>query len=302
MDATSCGKFLGCIEFTANQTCSEAQLKCDLHKCPRRCHYRSDHSKMDCDQIVEVKCKRGHAQKRKCYGNQQPKIKCRKCDMEDKRDEKILERDVELQDKRLRAQAKHDMEIADLDMQIRKLREETEDKKTAQERARALEQKKRDLEAAQRQAALQALQQASEKSSKNTTTQNVSSQITRPPPFTQSSTINENGGASGKSSSKGQEALANSKSSASKQPIVNKSVSELEWERQKKVEGASDHAIDDLMALTGLEEVKEKFLDIKAKIETIARQGLDMKKERMGMVMLGNPGTGMVCYGAEALF
>jgi DNA replication protein DnaC len=46
------------------------------------------------------------------------------------------------------------------------------------------------------------------------------------------------------------------------------------------------------MSLTGLEEVKSTFLSIKAKIETVARQGLDMKKERLGMVMLGNPGTG----------
>ena len=50
--------------------------------------------------------------------------------------------------------------------------------------------------------------------------------------------------------------------------------------------------MNDLMALTGLEAVKEKFLDIKSKIETVQRQGADMKKERMGTVMLGNPGTG----------
>jgi autophagy-related protein 11 len=70
------------------------------------------------------------------------------------------------------------------------------------------------------------------------------------------------------------------------------SPSEVEWERQKRVENASNDAIDALMKLTGLEQVKEKILDIKAKIETLARQGIDMKKERLGMVMLGNPGTG----------
>jgi hypothetical protein len=70
------------------------------------------------------------------------------------------------------------------------------------------------------------------------------------------------------------------------------SPSEVEWERQKRVENASNNAIDALMKLTGLEQVKEKILDIKAKIETLARQGIDMKMERLGMVMLGNPGTG----------
>ena len=60
------------------------------------------------------------------------------------------------------------------------------------------------------------------------------------------------------------------------------------------MEGASNGPMDELMLLTGLEDVKMKMLDIKTKIETVARQGIEMKKERMGMVMLGNPGTGML--------
>ncbi|RYP13854.1 hypothetical protein DL767_010543 [Monosporascus sp. MG133] len=243
------------------------------------CHYRSDHSKMDCDRIVDVKCPKGHVQKRKCYETRPPK--CKKCDVEDKRAEKILERDMELQDQRLRAQVKHDMDIADLDLQIQKIREEAEDKKTAQERARALEQKKRDLEAAQHQAT-QVLQQASQKAS----------QLTTPPPATNASASDNNGKVPRQPGTQGQKISATSKSSASKPTALKKSASEIEWERQKRVEAASNAAIDDLMALTGLEEVKAKFLDIKAKLETVARQGIDMKKERMGMVMLGNPGTG----------
>ena len=68
--------------------------------------------------------------------------------------------------------------------------------------------------------------------------------------------------------------------------------SQQEWDRQKRVEGASNDAIDALMALTGLEDVKSKILTIKAKIETVRRQGTDMKNERLGLVLLGNPGTG----------
>jgi hypothetical protein len=59
----------------------------------------------------------------------------------------------------------------------------------------------------------------------------------------------------------------------------------------KRVDGASNAAIDALVALTGL-DVKTKILDIKAKIETVLRQGTDMKDERLGIVLLGNPGTG----------
>ncbi|KAF2178659.1 P-loop containing nucleoside triphosphate hydrolase protein [Zopfia rhizophila CBS 207.26] len=226
-------------------------LKCGVHKCPRNCHHRSDHSKMDCEKIVEFKCSAGHVQKRKCH-QAQPQT-CKICESEDERSQKTLERDVELQDRRLRAQAKHDLEIADLDMQIRKIREDATDRQTALEREHVLKQKKRDLEAAQRQAA-QSSQQASQKASQ-------AAQHSKP---------------------------ASSESNTE----LEHSFSELEWARQKRVEGASNAAIDDLMGLTGLEAVKGKFLDIKAKIETVERQGIDMKKERMGMVMLGNPGTG----------
>ncbi len=254
---------------------------------------------MRCEIIVEVKCPKGHVQKRKCY-EKQP-LKCKQCDIEEKRATKILERDIELQDKRLKDQVKHDMDVAELDMQIRKIREEVEDKKVAQERAQALEQKKRDLEAAQR-LATQTLQQAFQKAAQATTTtpqatmsQAPTSQPTRPPSVTGTSASDSNNGKNARPpGTQGQKTVTTPKSPASKPPAPKKSASEVEWERQKRIEGASNAAIDDLMALTGLEEVKEKFLDIKAKIETVARQGIDMKKERMGMVMLGNPGTGML--------
>ncbi|KAJ8132326.1 hypothetical protein O1611_g1297 [Lasiodiplodia mahajangana] len=277
-----------------------ASLKCGVHKCLRSCHYRSDHSKMRCDKIIEVKCPKGHAQKRKCY-EKQP-LRCKKCDIEEKRAAKVLERDLELQDRRVKDQVKHDMDIAELDMQIRKIREEVEDKKVAQDRARALEQKKRDLEAAQR-LATQTLQQASQKAPQTKTppaampqasaSQARTSQQTSPAPVTSAPTSNNNtSGNAGPPGTQGQKTVTTPKPPASKPATPKKSASEVEWERQKTIEGASNDAIDDLMALTGLEEVKEKFLDIKAKIETVARQGVDMKKERMGMVMLGNPGTG----------
>jgi hypothetical protein len=67
---------------------------------------------------------------------------------------------------------------------------------------------------------------------------------------------------------------------------------EFEWQRQKRVENATNDAIDALMAMAGLKEVKTKVLAIKAKTDIVKRQKTDMKKERLGMVMLGNPGTG----------
>lgn len=75
-----------------------------------------------------------------------------------------------------------------------------------------------------------------------------------------------------------------------------KTASEREWERQKKVDGSTNDAIDALMSMTGLEDAKAKVLSIKAKIETVMRQGTDMKHERLGLVLLGNPGTGWLPY------
>ena len=69
------------------------------------------------------------------------------------------------------------------------------------------------------------------------------------------------------------------------------SKSEQEWARQKRVEGADNDAMDELMAMTGLEDVKEQFLTIKARVDTCLRQETNLKKERFGMTFCGNPGT-----------
>ena len=42
----------------------------------------------------------------------------------------------------------------------------------------------------------------------------------------------------------------------------------------------------------GLEAVKQKFLDIKSKVDTAVRQNVALTGERFGAALLGNPGTG----------
>jgi hypothetical protein len=65
-----------------------------------------------------------------------------------------------------------------------------------------------------------------------------------------------------------------------------------EWERQKEFEGQQNEALDELMGMIGLEDVKEQFLSIKGKVDTAVRQNIDMKDERFGAALLGNLGTG----------
>ena len=47
-------------------------------------------------------------------------------------------------------------------------------------------------------------------------------------------------------------------------------------------------------SLIGLESVKQKFLDIKARVDVMLRQNASLDKERFGTALLGNPGTGRI--------
>ncbi|RDA85266.1 hypothetical protein CP532_2328 [Ophiocordyceps camponoti-leonardi (nom. inval.)] len=66
---------------------------------------------------------------------------------------------------------------------------------------------------------------------------------------------------------------------------------EEEWEMMKS-EGTCNQALDKLMGMIGLGSVKEEFLSLKSTIDTKIRQGLPLSQERLGCVLLGNPGTG----------
>lgn len=55
---------------------------------------------------------------------------------------------------------------------------------------------------------------------------------------------------------------------------------------------ALNGAIDSLMKMTGIEEVKVQVLKIKVRADTALRQNMNMKDKRYGIVLLGNPGTG----------
>ncbi|BCS04188.1 uncharacterized protein AKAW2_71066A [Aspergillus luchuensis] len=74
--------------------------------------------------------------------------------------------------------------------------------------------------------------------------------------------------------------------------VTLKSATRDEWNRQKTEEGQSNAALDTLMNMIGLENVKDSFLTIKAKVDVVVRQGASLSDERFGAALLGNPGTG----------
>ncbi|KAH6854557.1 P-loop containing nucleoside triphosphate hydrolase protein [Chaetomium sp. MPI-CAGE-AT-0009] len=63
------------------------------------------------------------------------------------------------------------------------------------------------------------------------------------------------------------------------------------WERMKKQGDRSD-ALDRLMALVGLENVKMQFLKIKATIDEARERKGWLKRRDLNMAFMGNPGTG----------
>ena len=228
---------------------------------------------MLCEHVLESKCVKGHLQKYKCHTTQP--AACRTCQREDKRRQKELEAELEREAKRDQERAEHAARLADLDQQIRLVREKVADKQAAEERAQALEQKKRDLDMARRLA--QKPQNATLRTKPEAATahgvSSTSALMTDARPRL----------------ARGQE---KNPTTNQNEPKEMKSAPEREWDRQKRVDGDSNDSIDALMCLTGLNDVKAKILSIKAKVETVLRQGTDMKNERLGIVLLGNPGTG----------
>ncbi|PQE23789.1 NFX1-type zinc finger-containing 1 protein [Rutstroemia sp. NJR-2017a BBW] len=64
-------------------------------------------------------------------------------------------------------------------------------------------------------------------------------------------------------------------------------------ERKKKQrKEMGDKAWEEIMAMTGLKDVKEHVRRLKAKVDNSVRQNIDLKTERFGAVFLGNSGTG----------
>ena len=249
-------------------------LSCGIHSCPQRCHQLYDHSKMQCHHVLTSKCAKGHATQRRCFRG--PPQACARCDLDDRDDSRKQQRDFELQQKRAEEQREHARQMSCIDEKIEHERQRLRDEQLRRGRDQALQQKTQDL--------LQAARMGSNL---------ASSFIPAPDPpslgVTRSSASSEAKPATATKPSQQEE---NSPKAGPSLPPPDCSPSVQEWERRKQVENASNDAIEAIMGMTGLEEVKAQVLKIMAKIETMNRQGTDMKDERVGVVLLGNPGSG----------
>ncbi|KAI4920884.1 hypothetical protein J4E85_008999 [Alternaria conjuncta] len=272
-----------CPDGGCSEPCGKL-LNCGLHACPRQCHQLQDHSRMDCNVIISSTCPSKHKTTRKCHDK--APAHCRKCEAEVRAKEKKRQRDHELDEQReakQRAYAARLVEIEEeMDHQKRLLKEQAEER----DRQQALEQKKQDLRNLQERV----------KKSKNAPVPAPSTSTTTPVPPSDTAKQQGDKPAPSTTTDHRNDTPTNEKSTSSDsdedQPDWDKSEARDEWEWQKKFEGAENEALDSLVPMIGLESVKQQFLAIKAKVDTVVRQGVSLKGERFGAALLGNPGTG----------
>jgi hypothetical protein len=254
---------------------SNAILKCGIHPCPQRCHQLYDHSKMKCQHVLRSKCPDGHIMSWECYSR--GPATCATCLLKKEADEKKQKEEFKRQQKLERHRQGHAAKMAQLDEEIRQVKERTLEAQLSRDMKLALEQKQRDLENMKTLAA----------QSLNGSTKSANAVMSLPH---HKSSLPERNRASASAPSSAAQVERTFDPDIQEEQV--QSPSEKEWDRQKQQENVSSDAIDSLMAMTGLEQVKAQFLRIKAKIETALRQSTKLNKERFGIVLLGNPGTG----------
>ncbi|KAF1814036.1 P-loop containing nucleoside triphosphate hydrolase protein [Eremomyces bilateralis CBS 781.70] len=233
-----------------------AKLSCGVHECPLRCHRIADHSQRKCTAVIERTCERNHKLRTRCS---QKDERCRECRREDQEKERQRKRDLELESKRLARQEAYIQELVQIEDEIDHQRRQIQYMKEEEDEKKDMAQKRRD--ATELRATAARLQKAKLRISK----ENCGMQASDP-------------------------AGLELKTHRSRLDPLDSA--EEDWKWLKEQSGATSQALDDLMGMVGLNVVKQEFLAIKTKVDTMLRQNASLASERFNCVMLGNPGTG----------
>lgn len=263
---------------------------------------------MNCEEILLSLCPKGHSRSLTCSDG--PPTTCSKCEREAKLLKAKQEQEFLRKRRREAEQQAHLYRMDALDTKLAEIKRAEEDLYLKEDRARALKQKEVDLAIASAFASSPSLSQA--KNPEFNPSHQVGLQDSPSEESCSTTTIfatdgsdlaQNNIGVSQNSSSN--EALSKSTSSSNfvprPFPQLPPSQSAQEWKRQKEVQGKSNSAVDNIMNMTGLEEVKRRVLQVTAKIDASARQNASMKQERFNVVLLGNPGTGSYFYSSNCI-
>lgn len=255
-------------------------LKCGLHKCTSSCHQLLDHSGVLCRTILTQKCSDGHNQSWQCHAGAPPT--CSKCERDRKEAVKRTQRALQAKLKQEEKIQKHLKEVAKVEEEMERITQNIKDARLDLEQKAILTQKRTDLAAVKERA-----------------NRAQNSRHEDPLGFNDEGHPKPRNLPLKKSSQTSPRLTTSTPSQHSKLREHIKTAmkhsdshSETEWQRQRDQENAHNPAIDKIMEMIGLEDVKAQVLRIKAKVETSIRQGTDLRKERLGLVLLGNPGTG----------
>ncbi|CBF78777.1 hypothetical protein AN7246.2 [Aspergillus nidulans FGSC A4] len=264
-----------CPDGGCDEPCG-TKLNCGLHDCPHKCHQLSDHSKMNCRKVIDWTCTRDHRFKRPCF---QQHESCHRCAEEDKERERRRQRDMDLELQSERKRQEYARQLAQLQEEIAHERRLQKEDRDEQERQRILSQHRDDL------------QKMRFRAPERFSVSPHASKVRKSGPATQGTNSQET--VRQEPSHEAEQAEPNRPPSANS-PDVETALSsaEQDWKYQKDYEGAESDELDKLMGMIGLEGSKTKFLSIKSKVDTALRQNVDLKGERFGSVLLGNPGTG----------
>ncbi|KAJ6784538.1 hypothetical protein PWT90_06756 [Aphanocladium album] len=233
----------------------DAIMKCGVHKCHRRCHRVTDHSNLECGEIVEKTCQTQHTYKVQCG---QAPTRCPECVREEEDIKRRAKRDLDIEKKRLKQQECYRQKLLAIQDEMAHLKLQDECQREAEDQELSLQREREALaELQETKKRQESIKQAQEKGKRSFV------------------------GTGGQSPSKSTPGLSLEPGSA-----------RYEWECLKRDEGASNTTLDTLMGMIGLEAVKKEFLNIKTTVDTATRQGVSTKNERFGCSFLGNPGTG----------
>jgi AAA+ superfamily predicted ATPase len=266
-------------------TTSGKTLNCNIHTCPHNCHQLQDHSKMDYKAIISSKCPKNHKVTRKCHDK--AAAICRKCEAEAKAAEKRRQRDYKLDQERQAKQHAYAARLSEIEDEIEHQKRLLGDRAEEDDRQNALAQKKQDLLNLKNKVKLPVKPtQSADRTKKPSVTLQQS-------PITEARSVEPQVDPRPASLDCSEPASdANGSEESGSQSDLDKSEAKDDWKEQKELWGAKNEAMDALMSMIGLESVKEQFLAIKNKIDTLVRQNVPLKGERLGAALLGNPGTG----------
>ncbi|KAI0597891.1 P-loop containing nucleoside triphosphate hydrolase protein [Biscogniauxia sp. FL1348] len=280
--------------------CTET-LSCGKHTCPKRCHIRVDHSSVPCEAVISDLCPQNHKITWSCADKQPPA--CQECRLEKEEQIKKARRDKDLEAARQSKQLAYAKQLQAIQEQIAAKRQSIKDKQEERLREQTLQRYKQELEQVNKEDQKQRTVATSSPSTK--TPKRKQSGVEGQAKDVQSSKCNAGppqanpGKPSGDQASEAMSECGDDSeeieahSTSGDVPVSKKpSPAEEDWEHQKKYEGASNESLDKLMKMIGLESVKKQFLNIKTKVDTTIRQNTDLKDERFGAALLGNPGTG----------